>query len=60
MMLLHAVQAKFLKQYSQLISEQTQQNQNPVVANKRDELNLLSTYIQVTILAVSEGLGFGG
>jgi len=26
----------------------------------RDELNLLSTYIQVTILAVSEGLGFGG
>eukprot|EP01127_Copromyxa_protea_P017640 TRINITY_DN5407_c0_g1_i1.p1 TRINITY_DN5407_c0_g1~~TRINITY_DN5407_c0_g1_i1.p1 ORF type:complete len:1205 (-),score=266.29 TRINITY_DN5407_c0_g1_i1:52-3405(-) len=50
MFLLHCIQSRFLKLYRDMKKE----------GASFQELNKVETYIQLTILAISEGLGFGG
>jgi len=49
LLLLHKIQSKFLKAYRQLQSPKDNQ-----------KIQQLGVYIQMTILAISEALGFGG
>jgi hypothetical protein len=50
--LLHKIQSRFLRKFAALSEKKNQES--------RKELSKLSQYVQMTILAVSEGLGFGG
>jgi len=52
--LLHKIQYKFLQQYPTLLSVK------PTTKQLREQLNNLNDCIQMTILAISEALGFGG
>lgn len=51
--LLHKIQSRFLKRYIEV-------SKLPKSHETTDQLRRISVYIQISILAISEGLGFGG
>ena len=58
--LLHKIQSLYMRNYRVIqskIAKETDQRQTRIYQQKLSTLNL---YIQMTILAISEALGFGG
>jgi len=51
--LLHRIQSRFLKRYIEVA-------QLPKSPENTENLRMLNVYVQISILAISEGLGFGG